>query len=254
MDAGALELHLRRLPGVVACQLTATEVVVLLEAGDPAAVRIAAQASLDQAGSDRRIRVLATAPASPSVAPWRRRRFAVLAGAAGALSAGLAAASTLASMPGAVSPARDAAIAVPETGSSAGGSRRVRTLVPAPAPAPAAAADPAEAGAEAAAVMDATLASAPAPSAVLVDASPPAPAPAPVLATPPAPVTAAPAATPSPSPAPSAPAVTPEPGTVAAASDEDDDRRGRGRGRSGHPPHPHGQPPGHLQRAGHGPW
>lgn len=256
MDAGALELHLRRLPGVVACQLTATEAVLLLGSGDPAAVRVAAQAALDQAGSDRRIRMLSAAPAAPPVAVWRRRRFAVLAGAAGALSAGIAAASTLASMPGAVSPAQDVAISVPETESPAG-REGVRTLVPAPAGASPDVALPVEAGiADAEALADVTLAGAPAsPLASSLAGSPVADAPAPPAPPAPptllAPASPPPAALSAPVPAP-APAVTPEPGVVSAASDDDD--RSRGRGRDARPPHPHGEPPGYLQRAGHGPW
>lgn len=254
MDAGALELHLRRLPGVVACQLTATEVVVLVEAGDAAAIRIAAQAALDQAGSDRRIRVLAMAPASPPVALWRRRRFAALAGAAGALSAGIAAASTLASMPGAVAPSREV-IAVPGADVPAAGSRGVRTLVPAPAgltdDGPVAA-DPATV--DASVLADATLASAPVPAPASLAGTAPVPATPVPVASPAAPAAATATAPTKPDPtAPSAPPVTPEPGVVSASSDEDDDPS-RGRGREGRRPHPHGEPPGYLQRAGHGPW
>ena len=248
MDAGALEVHLRRLPGVVACQLTATEVVLLVGAGDPAAIRIATRAVLDQAGSNRRVRVLAPAAVDPPVALWRRRRFAVLAGAAGALSAGIAAASTLASMPGAVRPPQDVAIVVPDAKTSAVESRGVRTLVPAPASPSVDAAVPVESATTEQEVL-----------AAAGPASAPAPAPAtgigraagaPTPAVPPA-VPAAPAPS---AAAPPAPAATPEPGVVAATADVDDDRSGRGRGHDDHPVHPHGEPPGYLHRAGHGPW
>lgn len=254
MDAGALELHLRRLPGVVACQLTPAEAVLLLAGGDPVAVRIAAQAALDQAGSTRAIRVLS---AAPPIAPplWRRRRFAVLAGAAGALSAGLAAASTLASMPGAVAPSREAAIEVPEAEARVGGRQEVRTLVPAPVQAPPA--DPPPATGDVAS----DEAGAPAESAVMVGASPPlAGTGSSPVASPPAPP-AVPGETDTPAPAPPpapAPAPAPSTGVVAASADEGDDPKGRGRGRDRgrgeRAGHPHGNPPGHLQRAGHGPW
>jgi hypothetical protein len=246
MDAGALELHLRRLPGVVACQLTPDEVVLLLGAGDPAAVRVAAQAALDQAGSGRRIRVLGGAPAAPPVALWRRRRFAALAGAAGALSAGIAAASTLASMPGAVAPPADVAIAAPEAGPP--GATGIRTLVPAPirpgttaspeAEVPAADDDVVLAGA-----VPASFASPAVPVSRAEDRGEVVP-PAPAVVAPPAPAPAPPA------PPAAAPAVAPAP-VFSAAADGDD---GRGRDRDGHPSHPHGEPPGYLQRAGHGRW
>lgn len=249
MDAGALELHLRRLSGVVACQLTATEAVLLLDGGDPAAVRIAAQAALDQAGSNRTIHLLAVTPPAAPVPLWRRRRFAVLAGAAGALSAGIAAASTLASMPGVVQPADEVAVGAPEEVAPAD-RWAVRTQVPAPARAAATAAaavevtevpEPADDGV--ALVSTGTDAAAAAGAIALAPVS----APPPLEVAPAAPVARSEPLAPAPQP-------EPAPGVVAAGADDEDDRPGRGRARESRSEHPHGAPPGHLMRAGRGPW
>jgi hypothetical protein len=97
VDLSLVELRIRALPGVVACQFTATAALVLVGPdGDGDAVRAAVTAVLDQAASELSVNVLAV-PARAAVVPlWRRRKAAfALAGSAAALSATVAAAATV---------------------------------------------------------------------------------------------------------------------------------------------------------------
>lgn len=99
-DARRIEHQIRSLPGVVACQFTAANALVLVGPdGDPSAVQAAVARLLDDAASGLSLSVL-SAPrpvaAVTSLAHRRRRRAAfAMAGSAAALSASMAAATTM---------------------------------------------------------------------------------------------------------------------------------------------------------------
>ena len=95
---GHIEHDIRLLEDVVACQITPTEVIVLVKPGaDPEAVSAAVNTILVGAAAGRELKVLGGTPAAGAVV--HRRRAAVLAGTAGA--AVLAAATVAAAVSGA---------------------------------------------------------------------------------------------------------------------------------------------------------
>jgi len=106
MDARRIEHEIRTIPGVVACQITATTALVLVgPEGDAPAVRTAVSDVLATAASELSASVLA-APAEPpagrSIAARRRRKAVfAMAGSAAALSASMAAAATVVVLGGA---------------------------------------------------------------------------------------------------------------------------------------------------------
>ena len=98
-DARRIEHQIRSLPGVVACQFTATNALVLVGPdGDAAAVQAAVARVLEEVASELSLSVLAAPRPAAVVSLARRRRrkaaFA-MAGSAAALSASMAAATTM---------------------------------------------------------------------------------------------------------------------------------------------------------------
>lgn len=105
-DARRIEHQIRSLPGVVACQFTATNALVLVGPdGDAAAVQAEVARVLDEAASGLSLNVLAAprpVAAVASLARRRRRKAAfAMAGSAAALSASMAAATTVVVLGGA---------------------------------------------------------------------------------------------------------------------------------------------------------